>query len=148
MYKHILLPVDLQEEEDSLPRQAALEKAVELCRFYKAQLHVLTVVPDLGMPIVGQYFPADAGDNIIQDAENALHALLQQTVPKDIWVQHLVAQGSIYRRIIEMAEEVHADLIVMPANRTKFRDYLLGTNTARVVRHAQCSVLVVRKLEE
>ncbi|MFP4393427.1 MAG: universal stress protein [Desulfohalobiaceae bacterium] len=146
MYKHILLPVDLQEEEDSLPRKAAMQRAVELSRFYQSQLHVLTVVPDLGMPIVGQYFPADSGSQIIQDAENALHSFLQKKIPGDIWVQHMVAQGSIYRRIIEMAEEVQADLIIMPANRTKFRDYLLGTNTARVVRHAQCSVLVVREL--
>lgn len=147
MYKHILLPVDLQEEEDSLPCKAALQRSIELCRFYQAQLHVLTVVPDLGMPIVGQYFPADAGENIIQDAESTLHAFLENRVPRDIPVQHLVAQGSVYRRIVEMSQEVGADLIVMPANRTKFRDYLLGTNTARVVRHAQSSVLVVRELE-
>ena len=43
-----------------------------------------------------------------------------------------------------MAEKINADLIVMPAHRLKLQDYLLGTNTAKVVRHAQCSVLVVR----
>jgi nucleotide-binding universal stress UspA family protein len=43
-----------------------------------------------------------------------------------------------------MAEKISADLIIMPAHRLKLQDYLLGTNTAKVVRHAQCSVLVVR----
>jgi universal stress protein F len=43
-----------------------------------------------------------------------------------------------------MAEKINADLIIMPAHRLKLQDYLLGTNTAKVVRHALCSVLVVR----
>ncbi len=144
MYRHILVPVDLQ-EEDLLHRKQALKRALELCRFYQAQLHILTVVPDLGMPLVGQYFPENAGDNIIQEAEDSLHRIMASIIPADITVQYIVAQGSVYRRIIDMAQEVQADLIIMPAHRMKFRDYLLGTNTARVVRHAQCSVLVLRE---
>jgi nucleotide-binding universal stress UspA family protein len=65
-------------------------------------------------------------------------------IPEDIQAKYLVAQGSIYRKILRMAEKIGADLIVMPAHRLKLQDYLLGTNTAKVVRHAQSSVLVVR----
>lgn len=142
MYKRILVPVDLQ--EDDRARRLGLNRAVELCRFYKAQLFVLTVVPDMGMPIVAHYFPPDAGDKIVAEAEEMLHDLVGKFIPEDIDVQHLVAQGTVHRRILRMAEKVEADLIVMPAHRMKLQDYLLGTNTARVVRHAQCSVLVVR----
>lgn len=143
MYKHILLPVDLQ-EQDPRPMKMAVRAAVDLCRQYDAQLHVLTVVPDLGMPIVGQYFPAEAGERIVHDSEVNLHDLVNQLVPEEIEVQHLVAQGTVYRRILHMAEQINADLIVMPAHRTRFADYLLGSNTAKVVRHAKCSVLVLR----
>ncbi len=146
MYKRILVPIDLQ--EDDRTRRMALNRAVELCRYYKAKLFALTVVPDMGMPIVAQYFPADAGDRIVAEAENLLHELVEAHIPEDIDVRHLVAQGSIYRRILRMSEKVEADLIVMPAHRMKLKDYLLGTNTAKVVRHAKCSVLVVRCDEE
>jgi nucleotide-binding universal stress UspA family protein len=121
-----------------------LERAIELCRLYQAKLYVLTVVPDMGMPIVANYFPPDAGDRIVVDAENMLHELVGVYIPDDIDVNYLVGQGSIYRRILRMAEQINADLIIMPAHRLKLQDYLLGTNTAKVVRHALCSVLVVR----
>lgn len=142
MYKRILVPIDLQNGDRT--RRLGLNRAVELCRFYKAKLFALTVVPDMGMPIVAHYFPADAGDKIVAEAENLLHEMVDSYIPDDIDVQHLVAQGSVYRRILRMAEKVNADLIVMPAHRIKLQDYLLGSNTAKMVRHATCSVLVVR----
>jgi nucleotide-binding universal stress UspA family protein len=143
MYKRILVPIDLQETDDRA-RCMGLERAIELCRLYRASLYVLTVVPDMGMPIVANYFPPDAGDKIVVDAENMLHELVGVYIPEDIDAHYLVGQGSIYRRILRMAEKISADLIIMPAHRLKLQDYLLGTNTAKVVRHAQCSVLVVR----
>jgi universal stress protein F len=147
MYKHILLPVDLQ-DQDHRPMKLATQVAVDLCRLYAAQLHMLTVVPDLGMPIVGQYFPPEAGEKIVHDAEHNLHDLATRLIPDDIDVQHLVAQGTVYRRILSMAERVGADLIVMPAHRVRFADYLLGSNASKVVRHAKCSVHVVRLSEK
>ena len=142
MYKRILVPIDLQEEDRV--RRMALNRAVEMCRFYQASLYVLTVVPDMGMPIVAHYFPPDAGEKIVAEAENMLHEMVGAYIPEDIEVHHVVTQGTIHRRILLMAEKIDADLIIMPAHRMKLQDYLLGTNTARVVRHAKCSVLVVR----
>lgn len=142
MYKRILVPIDLQEGDRA--RRLGLNRAIELCRFYNAVLYVLTVVPDMGMPIVAHYFPSDAGDKIVAEAETVLHDMVDAYIPDDIEVRHMVAQGTIHRRILRMAEKVNADLIVMPAHRMKLQDYLLGTNTARVVRHATCSVFVVR----
>jgi universal stress protein F len=147
MYKHILLPIDLQ-EQDHRPMMMAVQAAVDLCRLYEAQLHMLTVVPDLGMPIVGQYFPPEAGEKIVHDAEHNLHDMANQLIPEDIDVQHLVAQGTVYRRILHMAERIGADLIIMPAHRVRFADYLLGSNASKVVRHAKCSVHVLRLSED
>lgn len=142
MYKRILVPINLQ--EDDRARQLGLSRAVELCRLYQAELYVLTVVPDMGMPIVADYFPSDAGDKIVADAENLLHELVDTAVPEDIEVHHMVAQGTVHRRILRMAEKVNADLIVIPAHRMKWQEHFLGANTDRVVRHARCSVFVVR----
>jgi universal stress protein F len=81
MYKRILVPIDLQETDDRA-RCMGLEKSIELCRLYQASLYVLTVVPDMGMPIVANYFPPDAGDKIVVDAENMLHELVGVYIPK------------------------------------------------------------------
>ncbi len=143
MFKHILIPIDLQ-EEDERPRTMALHKAIELCRVYDAQLHVLTVVPDVGMPIVGYYFPTETEDKIVEESERFLHELVNRNIPDDIDVQHIVAQGTVYKRILKMAEKINADLIIMPAQAMKLQDYLIGSNASRVVRYAKCSVLVVR----
>lgn len=53
---------------------------------------------------------------------------------------------SIYDVILETAQEADVDLIVVGSHRPKMKDYLLGTNAGRVVRHANCSVLVARDL--
>jgi nucleotide-binding universal stress UspA family protein len=42
------------------------------------------------------------------------------------------------------ATEWGADLIVVGSHRPVMSDYLLGSNAKTIVRHAQCSVLVVR----
>ncbi len=54
MYNTILLPVDLNEESSW---KKALPTALELCKTFGAKLHVMTVVPDFGMAIVGSFFP-------------------------------------------------------------------------------------------
>jgi nucleotide-binding universal stress UspA family protein len=45
---------------------------------------------------------------------------------------------------MRLADKLGCDAIVMAAHRPELRDYLLGPNAARVVRHANQSVLVVR----
>lgn len=138
MYSHILLPIDLEEK-----KQLALPVAVEYAKSFGAQLHVLTVVPDFAMSMISQYFPSNADDKIFAGAKAALHAFTEKHIP-DMKVQHIVSQGSVYEAIIKTAQKVNCDLIVMGAHRPDLKDYLLGPNAARVVRHSDRSVLVVR----
>jgi nucleotide-binding universal stress UspA family protein len=141
MYKNILLPVDLNEESSW---QTALPTAVEYCKAFGARLHVMTVVPDFGMPVVAQFFPEDYAQRAGQEAVKALHDLTGKTVPDGVEVDHIVGYGTIYEEILKAAKETGCDLIVMASHRPQLSDYLLGPNAARVVRHADCSVLVVR----
>jgi len=142
MYKNILLPIDLDDESCW---KRALPDAVKLCELTGATLHALTVVPDFGMSIVSQYFPADYKREAMKGFLEQLRSrLAAEHVPDSINVQHIVGEGSVYDVIVKMAEQVHADLIVMGSHRPEIADYLLGHNAERVVRHAGCSVLVAR----
>ena len=141
MYKHILLPVDLQHDSSW---QKALPVALDFCKTSGAALHVMMVVPGFGMSIVGQFFPEGYEKDVHAKVLEELHAFVKNNIPDGIEVQHIVGEGNIYESILSVADTVEADLIVMAAHRAELKDYLLGPNAARVVRHAKCSVMVVR----
>jgi nucleotide-binding universal stress UspA family protein len=52
--------------------------------------------------------------------------------------------GHTYKVILDVADEKEVDLIVIASHRPGFQDYYLGSTAAKVVRHANCSVHVVR----
>ncbi len=141
MYEHILLPVDLGNDSSWLK---ALPAAIEYCEAFGSTLHVMTVMPDFGSPMVAQFFPTDHENKMMENANNVLHKFVADKVPDSIKVQHIVADGTIYQTIIETADQIGADLIIMGSHRPELQDYLLGPNAARVVRHSTKSVLVVR----
>lgn len=141
MYKNILLTVDLEHPNAQVK---SLPIAVELCEKHAAKLHVLTVVPNFGMSIVAQQFPKDFEKKVSRAAMDQLKAFVKEKLPADLKAQHIVGHGNIYESILSVAKQIRADLIVVQARRPELRKFLLGPNAARVVRHATCSVLVVR----
>lgn len=142
MFSSILLPID---PSDLASHERALPTAVKLAQTYAAKLHVMTVAPDFGMSIVGQFFPEGYEEKAIDAVGAALHAVTEKAdIPKDLPLQHIVAHGGVYEEILRAAGAVKADLIVIGAHRPALKDYLLGPNAARVVRHADVSVMVVR----
>lgn len=143
MFKEILLPIDLMAGEHTWGK--VVETAKKLAEAFDSVIHVMTVVPDQGMSIVAQYFNKSAVEDLIESTNKALHEFVDNHISEDVYkVQHIVTTGSVYESIIDTAKEINADLIIMSAHRPELRDYLLGPNAARVVRHSDRSVLVVR----
>ena len=141
MFKDILLPVDLGDLDSSVK---ALSTAIGLCQSDGARLHVFAVVPGYSMSIISQYFPADFEEKSLADAGQRLEAFIADKVPAEITSQAIVANGTVYEEILRAARKNNCDLIVMASHRPALKDYLLGPNASRVVRHAGCSVMVVR----
>ncbi len=140
MYKDILLPIDLEHEST----EKAAPVAVNLCQLTGANLHIVAVLPDFGMSIVSQYFPKDFEKKHLETALERCRAFAEEHVPDEIQVQHTVGSGTVYDVILNTAKKVKADLIVMVSHRPELKQYLLGPNAERIVRHAHCSVLIVR----
>ena len=141
MYKEILLPLDLNNLET---QEKAVQAAIELAKSFRARLHVMTIVPDFGVGVVSSFFPADYKEKAIAAADKALKDFMKRRVPGGIKAQHTVAYGTIYEEILDFAGKTKVDLILMASHRPELSDYLIGPNAAKVVRHAKCSVLVVR----
>ena len=141
MYKNILLAIDLNDETSC---RKPLLSAVELARTFGARLHVLTVVCEVEAILQAKTAPLGY-ELIAADLENRIAALVRRADASDLKPSILVTHGvSIYAEILGVAEEAKADLVVVGSRRPAMKDYLLGTNAARVVRHARCSVLVAR----
>ena len=141
MYRKILVPIDLG---DLVGAKKALEKARIMPLTDDGELHVLTVIPTYGMSIVGSYFDGNFEDEAAAKAKEALSEFLNQKDFAESVTKGHVAHGAIYEEIIGAADSLACDLIVMTGHRPEMKDFLLGPNAARVVRHANQSVMVVR----
>ncbi|MBB3329411.1 nucleotide-binding universal stress UspA family protein [Halomonas campaniensis] len=142
MYSKIMLPVDLNEESSW---KKALPTAVTLCRTFGASLHVVTVLPDYRMPLVGSYFPKDFARKAHEAITEAQHTFIREHVPEDIQTQTVIVDGSPWEAIIKAAKKLEVDLIIMAShNKRKFADYVLGPNAEHVVHHSKVSVMIVR----
>lgn len=132
-FRCILVPVDLKH---AWSWQSALPTAVEQARANHARLVAMTVVPEID-PDDLKKRPADS--------EKELHDLVHAQVPEDLEPEVVVRTGSVHRQIRQTAHERGVDLIVMASHHPAWRDYLIGSNAAQVVLHADCSVLVLRQ---
>jgi len=139
----VLCAVDISNphRDDNVLRVAARLAALD-----NAQLDVITVVPDYGMTVVGTYFEKGHHEKAVEDARALLNDLVTEVLGEEAnrKTRHIVATGNAYGEILRVAEAEGASLIVIGAHKPDFKDYLLGPNAARVVRHATCSVFVVR----
>ncbi|MEM8685906.1 MAG: universal stress protein [Pseudomonadota bacterium] len=144
-----LVPIDLSDMETS---SKVLAAGVSHARQDGSSLVVMSVVPHMISGIDYRYairgetggseeFDAKA---IVQETLERLNEVVSEQLPNDMKAETIVRHGSVYERILEVAEEIEPDQIVIGAHRPQLADYLLGPNTARVVRHAKCSVNVVR----
>ncbi len=141
MFKSLLLPVDLAARTG---KRRTLEVAVDLQRHWQAELHFLAVVPDFGMSIVGAFFDDGFSARALAEVTKQLDQFCGENVPAGLTYRQHVAQGSIYDQILGAADSLKIDCIVMGSHRPARTDHLLGPNAARVVRHAPCTVVVVR----
>ncbi|MGC3937376.1 universal stress protein [Roseobacter sp. EG26] len=123
-----------------------LKIAKRLADLDGASLDVVTVVPDFGQSIVSTYFESDHHEKVVAEARQLLSDEITASLGSDAdaMVRHVVATGNAYEEILKVAGETGCGLIVIGAHKPDFKDYLLGPNAARVVRHSSCSVHVVR----
>ena len=136
MYKKIVVPVEMGQIEKG---EKILAKAMTL-RDAGGEIILMNVAES-----VPSYFavelPVDFIHQSVRDAEARLRELDARLASN---AKIVVRVGSPAREIIDLAEKEGADLIVIGSHRPDFYNYLIGATADRVVRHAQCSVLVDR----
>jgi nucleotide-binding universal stress UspA family protein len=140
MFKTILVPVDLGEVEAAKP---AIDKAVELAGSSGGALRLIYVRAIV--PVTYMEFMPPAFDEEQQgEAEAKLAEVAAGVSLPAERVSAVVRLGSVYAEVLDEAEKTGTDLIVVGSHRPTMATYLLGSNASTIVRHARCSVLVVR----
>ncbi|MCB1405725.1 MAG: universal stress protein [Rhodobacteraceae bacterium] len=136
MYKHIVVAVDLSHGDAG---KALMAKAADLLDEggVVRLLHVLEDVPSY----VAAELPRDLNDRRQAEAKVELAVLIEA---KGIKVETEIRTGAAASQILQCAEDSGADLIMIASHRPGLSDYFIGSTAARVVRHAQCSVLISR----
>lgn len=146
-----LAPIDLEDEHLT---EGVITKTVEMATGVKgAKIYLMTVIPGITPGIDQRYairgemhgsteYPLQEWKD---EAAKDLQKMADSHIPKDMQGGVVVENGTVYREVVEAAKDLNIDHIVMGAHRPSLSDFLLGPNSARVARHAGCSVTVVRE---
>jgi nucleotide-binding universal stress UspA family protein len=134
--------------------EAAADMVTKMKLGSEDSVRVISVV-DMAVPlavdIYGGYLPdtaeleKTARESAAKVVEDAIAGLNEKLQAAGVKVEGDVLFGSPDSRIVETAEDIHADLIVIGSHGYKrWERLLLGSVSHSVVHHAHCSVMVVR----
>ena len=140
MFKKILVPVDTAEPAVAEP---ALHFAAQLAALSNAAVRLIYV-----LPTAPSYARELLPPGLAAERERADRATLQEmakkaNVPADFFSIAL-RTGAVADEVLAEADFWGAHLIVIGAHSPSLRAYLLGSNAEKILRHANCSVMVVR----
>ncbi|QME72593.1 universal stress protein UspF [Escherichia fergusonii] len=144
MSRTILVPIDISDSELT---QRVISHVENEAKIDDAQVHFLTVIPSLPYyASLGLAYSAElpAMDDLKAEGKSQLEDIIQKFNISTDRIHIHVAEGAPKDKILELAKTLPADLIIIASHRPDITTYLLGSNAAAVVRHAECSVLVVR----
>lgn len=139
MFRNIIVAIDTLEPSSWTK---SLPVAVDLAKAHDARLTLATIVSNTEAMVQAEW--TTIAFRALVDAAHTQLASLIDHFPDFADAKIQVGSGNIWRGIVQIADEAEADLIVLASHRPGMKDYLIGANAVHVVRHAPCSVLVIR----
>lgn len=140
MFQTILVAIDLEHSEQN---RRILRAAKNIADANGADVHLLEVVA-AAPAIVSQYLHENYEQLASGQAEKELARLAAELELETGEASCLIRFGTVYDEVLAAAKRLDADLIITGSHKPNVSDYLLGSNASRIMRHAECSVLVVR----
>ena len=140
MTDRILVAVDL---EDTDLNDRLLSVTADFAKLKAAEVTLVYVGPELPAEVAVR-MPDDYQTRTSAEISKQLDGLVDKLGLPAGTTKIAVRFGAIYREILAQAKADKSDLIIIGCHKPDLADFLLGPNAARVVRHASCSVFVVR----
>ena len=145
MFKHILVPVD-----GSPIACHAVHQARAIACAFRSSVTLIYVIDPYAFTNRDTDFSYGQSEYLraaTVEANEAIGAARQIFEAQGMFVKGSVVEGhSVYQAILEAAETLDADLVVMGSHgRRNLEKLVLGSVTAQVLSHAHLPVLVVRE---
>jgi nucleotide-binding universal stress UspA family protein len=140
MFRTIVVPIDLAEVDISRP---AVASAVAMAKQSGGRVILVNVVPIMPVMMLDTV-PVSYEAEVAEKAQASLAEVAATLdLPRDR-VSAVVKIGGVYHEVLDVATQEGADLVLVGSHRPAMATYLLGSNATAIVRHAKCSVLVLR----
>ena len=136
MYNTILVPVDPSHKHSGVNAIKIAKKLIN----DSGDILLVSVLENVPTYVEVQ-LPTGIRDNARKQALAELKSIAKEN---GIGSKVQIRSGQAANSILEAAETHNADLIIIASHRPGLSDYFLGSTAARIVRHAQCPVLVDR----
>ena len=145
-FHKILVPTDFSKSADH-----ALARAIEFAKLAQGEIHLLhayelpTTIGALDVPLA---LPQDFFDQVRDASQRYLDERAKRASAQGVKVQTHLTCDAPTRAILDAAEKIGPDLIVMGTRgRTGMKHVLLGSVAERTVRLAACPVMTVKSPE-
>lgn len=135
MFKNVLIPVALDHGVSPTERIEVARRLLD----DGGQITLLAVVED-APSYVAEYVTVAPSEKILQ----AVSEKLEQEIAGQPNFKAVAISGSPGLAIQQYIEQNGCDLVVVGSHRPNIQDYFLGSTASRVVRRAQCAVIVLR----
>ena len=146
--ERILVPIDFS--DDSLN---ALTYAREFAAAFNAELLLLHVIEPIYYATPADMYVTSPNISMLLDEQRAIAEQQLERLSAELSAQGrkhrtLLKTGTPAQVIVEAAEAAGAHLIVMSTHgRSGLAHILLGSVAEKIVRHATCPVLTIRRIE-
>ncbi|ADL43294.1 UspA domain-containing protein [Caldicellulosiruptor obsidiansis OB47] len=139
MYKKIVVAYDGSEHS-----KKGFEVALELAKMFESSIHIVSVahIPDF-------VETKDELNGILNDARQYYEKIQQQAIERakseGIEINCTIVPGHPANGVVSFAESIKADLIIVgQRGRSGVARYIVGNVAENIVRHAHCSVMVIK----
>jgi nucleotide-binding universal stress UspA family protein len=137
----ILVPIDFSSQS-----LIALEQSFNLAREYHAEITLLNVIEEGGM--LAKFFSKEQHEDMKKKIQEQLDQLaIDQEKKNKIKINTLIAKGTVYEKINEVAELINATMIIMGTNGGEgegIKKRFIGSNALRVARESKIPVITIK----
>jgi nucleotide-binding universal stress UspA family protein len=145
----ILVPTDFSSYAD-----LALQKAVDLadsCSVSRPKILLVYVWPEAPDVFKLSKYIVEGQKKILAELENQSQKYFDEQiakvdVPENVEIETKVLQGSPYKEVLDFQQKIEADIVVIGTHgEAPFEGFFFGSTSSKIIRHATCSVMIVRK---
>ena len=141
MFRKILLPIDISEPEIV---KEAIDVAVGVAKAFNSEIRLIHVTSPIIVASPMAVIPQSVYDELGVYEKSELERMAATIDRPKETLTTVVRIGGVYPELLAETAEWRADLVIVGAHKRSMATYLLGSSAAAIVRHATCTVMVVR----